>query len=147
MPPQQLHVAGRPPSGVQGDQIKRRGICCAVVWRVRDQLEVSEFAIANFVQDFAGLRIAIVVLNLGLERAQDIEAAAREIRIDQNVLQRDNQAVPSERSNKPRHARGRQKNLVVGVADREPQCRHVLQCLTIKAVELLIAGADFEHGP
>ena len=42
---------------------------------------------------------------------------------------------------------GRQKNLVIGAGDREPQCRHVLERLMIKAIEFLVAGADLEHRP
>ena len=64
---QQGLVAGSPPCGVQQDQIKRGGVRRAVIGRVRDQLEMSEFAVAHLVQDLARLGIAIIVLRLGLK--------------------------------------------------------------------------------
>ena len=65
---QQRAVAGRAPGGVQRDQIERRGIGGAVIRRVRDQLEMRQFAIAHFVQDLARLGVAIVVALLRLQR-------------------------------------------------------------------------------
>ena len=108
---------------------------------------MSEFAITELVRDLAGFGVTIVVLDLCLERAQDVEAATGEVRIDQDVLQRNDQAVPAERGDKPRQAGGWQKNLVIGADDRQPERRHVLERLAIKTVELLIAGADLQHGP
>ena len=67
-------------------QIERCGIGCSVVGRVRDQLEIGELAVADLVQYLAGLCVTIVVLLSCLERAQDVERAASEIRIDQQVL-------------------------------------------------------------
>src|SRR5262249_13247205 len=87
MPLQQRFVAGCPPGGMERDQVERRGVSRAVVRRVRDQSEVSEFAVPDLVQDLARLCVAIVVLFLRLERTQDLERATGEIWIDQQVLE------------------------------------------------------------
>ena len=81
---------------------------------------MRELAVAHFVQDFAGFGVTIIVFGLRLKRAQNVEAAAREVGIDQRVLQRDDQAVAAERGHEPRQAGSRQKSLVVGSGDREP---------------------------
>ena len=119
MPLQQRPVAGRPPGGVESDQIERRRIGRAVVGRVRDQLEMGELAVAHLVQDLPGLSVTVVVPILGLKRAQDVERAAGEVWIDQQVLQRNDQAVPAERGDKPRQAGGRQENQVIRADDRQ----------------------------
>jgi hypothetical protein len=36
---------------------------------------------------------------------------------------------------------------VIGAKDRQPERRHVFECLAIKAVELLVAATNFEHRP
>src|SRR5919197_991356 len=101
MPFQQRSLAGRPPRGMKSDEIEWRGVGCAVVRRMRDQLEVSKLSIANLVQDLARLCVTVVVLVLCLEGAQDLQAATSEIWIGQNVLQRSDKAVPAKRSHKP----------------------------------------------
>ena len=61
MPIQQRLVARCPPGRMECDQIERRRIGRAVIWRVRDQFEMSEFSVPHFMQDFARLRVTIVV--------------------------------------------------------------------------------------
>ena len=87
MPFQQRAIAGGAPRGVQRDQVQRRRIRRAVIRRVRDQLEMREFAVAQFVHDLARFGVAIVVALLRLPAAEHVERAARELRIDQDVLQ------------------------------------------------------------
>ena len=53
--------AGGAPGGMQRDQPQRGRVGGAVVRRVRDQLEVREFAVAQLVHDLAGLGVAVVV--------------------------------------------------------------------------------------
>ena len=86
MPIQQCFVARRPPGRMEGDEIERRGIGRTVIWRVRDQLEMSEFSVADFMQDLSRLGVTIIVAFPRLERAQNVECSAGEIRIDQHVL-------------------------------------------------------------
>ena len=69
-------VPGRPPGGVQSDQAERRGVRGAVIGRVRDQLEMGQFAVAYFMQDFARLGIAVVVRSLAW-REPSISSAPR----------------------------------------------------------------------
>ncbi len=51
---QERPIAGCAPRGMKGDQVKRRRIGRAVVRCVRDQLEMSEFPVANLVQILPG---------------------------------------------------------------------------------------------
>ncbi len=83
---QQRLITSRTPGGMKRDQIERRRVGRPIVGRVRYQLEMGKLSIANLVQYLAGLSITIGVLVLCLERAQDVERAASEIRIDQQVL-------------------------------------------------------------
>ena len=69
---------------------------------------MRELAIAQLVQDLARLGIAIRIVLLGLQRAEDIQRAARELGIDQDVLQRDDQTVAAEGRHEPRQARRRE---------------------------------------
>ena len=54
MPLEEVSIAGGPPGGVQGNQIERRRVRSAVIRRVRDQLEMRQFAVADLMQDLAG---------------------------------------------------------------------------------------------
>ena len=108
---------------------------------------MSEFPVADLVQDLAGLRVAVVVPILRLQRAQDVKRATGEVRIDQHVLQRNDQAVTAERGHKPWQPGGRQEDHVIRAGDGQPKRSHVLQGLPIKTIELLVAGADLQHGP
>ena len=106
---------------------------------------MRELAVAQLVHDLARLGIAVVVALLRLPAAQHVERAAGELRIDQDVLQRDDQAVAAERRHEPGQAGGGHEHHVVGAGDRQAQRRHVLDRLAIAAVELLVAGADLQH--
>ena len=77
MPLQQRAVAGRPPGGVQGNQIERRRVGGAVIRRVRDQLEMRELAVAHLVQYLAGLGVAVVVLLRRLQVEPRISSVPR----------------------------------------------------------------------
>src|ERR1700693_5919637 len=90
-------VAGRPPGGVQGDQVERRRVCRPVIGRVRNQLEMCKFTVPYFVQYLAWLGIAVIVFFLRLQGAENLQCSARELRIDKDILQRDDQGVASER--------------------------------------------------
>src|SRR5262249_39662755 len=57
------------PSLVQRDEVKRRGVCRTVIWRVWYQLSLSEFAYPDFMHDLAGLRVTVVVDLRGLQLA------------------------------------------------------------------------------
>src|SRR5215813_10596026 len=132
---------------MQRDEVKRRRVGCTVIGRVRNQLEVCELSIADLVQDLAWLRVTVVVLGLRLQRTQNVEAATRKVRIDQKVLQRNDQAVPTKRGDKPRQSGGWQEHLVIRAKDRQSKRSHILECLAIKAVELLVAATNFQHCP
>src|SRR5882672_12647385 len=95
MPLQKAPVAGGPPGGMQSDQVERCRIRGAVVGRVWDQLEMRKFAVSHLMQNLAGLGIAVGVVIARLQGAEDLQSAGCKLRIDENVLQRDDQAVAS----------------------------------------------------
>src|SRR5262252_2034322 len=66
---QQLSVPGRAPGGVQGYQIKRCRVGGAVVWCVRDELEMRKLAVAQLVEDLSRLSLAVWIVFLGLQPA------------------------------------------------------------------------------
>ncbi len=142
---QQRVIAGRAPGGVQRDQIQRRGVGGAVIRRVRDQLEVREFTVTKLVHDLAGFGVAEIIAFLRLPAAQHIQRSAREFRIDQYVLQRNDQAVAAERRHEPGQPGGGQEHHVVGALDRQAQRRHVVDRLVEEAIEFLVAGTQFQH--
>ena len=131
---------------MQSNQIKRRGVRCAVIGRVGDQLEVGKLAVAQFVQDLAGFGITVGIFLLGLQRAQDLQRPAGEFWIDQNILQRNDQAVAPERSDEPGQSGSRQENDLVCALDRQTERGHVLQRLTEQTVEFFVAGLNLDHG-
>ena len=145
MPLQERPVAGRAPSRMQGNQIERRGVRGAVIGRVRDQLEMRQFAVAHFVQYLAGLGIAVVVVFLCLQGAENLQCSARKLRIDEGVLQRDDQAVASERRDEPGKPGGRQENHMIRACHRQAERGHVLERLAKQAIKFLVAGPDLDN--
>src|SRR5207253_367601 len=83
----------------------------------------------------AGLRVAVVVLILRLQRAQYVERATGEVWIDEQVLQRNDQAVAAERGHEPRQAGSRQEDHVIRAGDWQPERSHVLKRLAIETID------------
>src|SRR5262245_57546959 len=98
---------------------------------MRYQLEVRELPVAYLVQNRARLRVAVVVALLRLQGAEYLERTPGELGIDQEVLDRRNQAVAAERRNEPRQAGCRQEDHMIGAGDRQPQRCHILERLAI----------------
>src|SRR6266446_8124560 len=142
---QQSFVAGRAPRGVQRDQIKRRRVRCSIIRGVRDELEMRKLAAPQFVEDLAWFSITVWIIILGLQRTQNLQRAAGEFRIDQYILQRNDQAIAAEGSDEPRQSRGRQKDRMARAPDRQTQRGHVLQRLAKETVEFLVARLDLDH--
>src|SRR6201999_2719249 len=130
---------------MQGNQIQRSCIGGPIVGSMRDQFEMRELAVTDFVKDFPRLGIAIAILLFRLQRSEYFQRSTGELRIDQKVLQGDNQTVPAEWSNEPWQTRSRQKYQVIGAGDGQAEGRHVVQSLTVKAVELLVACTDLQY--
>ncbi len=145
MPLQQAPVPGAPPGVVQHDQIERRRVGRAVIGGVRDQLEVGQLAGAQLVHDLAGLGVTVVVAAGRLIAAQNVQRAIGEIRIDDGVLQGDDEAVAAEQADEPGHPGGRDEFQVVGALERQAQRRHVLHRLVEEAVDLFIGRLDFQR--
>ena len=106
---------------------------------------MRKFAVAHLMVYLAGLGIAVVVLFLRLQGAQDLQCSARKVRIYEDVLQRDDQAVASERSYEPREAGGRQENHVIRACHRQAERSHVLKRLAKQTIEFLVAGLDLDN--
>ena len=47
---------------------------------------MRKLAVAHFMQDLAGLGVAVVVHFLGLQGAENLQCSARKLRIDEGVL-------------------------------------------------------------
>ena len=106
---------------------------------------MGEFTVTQLVHDLAGFGIAEIVAFLRLPATQHFQRSARELRIDQNILDRNDQTVAAEWGHEPRQPGGGQKNHVVGAGDRQAQRRHVIDRLVEEAIEFLVAGAQFQH--
>src|SRR5262249_46366884 len=98
---------------------ERRRIRGAVIRGVWDQLEMRKLAVAQFVEDFAWFGIAVRIIVLGLQRAQNFQRPAREFRVDQYILQRNDQAVAAKRGDEPRQSSSRQEHHMVRAPDRQ----------------------------
>src|SRR4029077_6080433 len=96
-------------------------------------------------QDLTGLGVAVVVNFFGLPRAENLQCSACKLRIDKVVLQRDNQAVASERGDEPWKPGGRHENEVIRACDRQPERGHVLERLAKQTIKFLVAGLDLGH--
>src|ERR1700730_13520346 len=112
-----------------------------------NQSEMRQLTAAQFVEYLAWLSVAIRIVFLCLERAKHVQRATRKFRIDQDVLDRDDQAVASEWRDEPGKPGGRQKDDMIRALDWEAERGHVFKCAPKKAIELLIAGLNFCHGP
>src|SRR5262245_35104737 len=139
MPLQKRLVGSRTPSRVQRDQIERCGVSRAVIWRVRDQLEMRELTVAQFVEDLSRFRIPIWVVFPRLQRAEEVQSTTSELWIDQHVLKRGDKAVAPERGDEPGEASRRQESLAVRSLDRKAERGHVFQCTAKQPVEFLVA--------
>jgi hypothetical protein len=97
------------------------------------------------VQDLAGLGIAVVINFFGLPGAENLQRSACKLRIDKGVLQRDNQAVASERGDEPWKSSARHEHQVIRACDRQPERGHVLECLAKQTIKFLVAGLNLGH--
>ena len=71
---------------MQSDYVKRCRISRAVIRRVRDELEMGQFAISQFMHDLAGFSIAEIVTFLRLPAPQHLKRTSRELGVYKNIL-------------------------------------------------------------
>ena len=116
---------------MQQDQIKGCRIGRAEIGRVRNELEMCEFAEAHLVQDLPGLLVTVIVGFDRLKSAQYVERAAGEIGIDVSVLQCRDQGVAAEQRDEPGDGRDGCEFEVMRSLDRQSQRGHVLHCLPV----------------
>src|SRR6266540_7429597 len=98
---EQCGIATATPSGVKHDEIKRCRVCGPIIRCMRDKLKMRKLAQSELMHDLARLGISVAILLRSLERPKYLESAAREVGINNRVLQRDDQTVTAEQGNKP----------------------------------------------
>src|SRR5262249_11064733 len=128
---------------MQRDQIERRGISGAIVWGVGNQLEMRELTAAQFMEDLSRFCIAVGVVLRRLQGAEEIQCAPGELRIDQDILKRGDEAVTSEWGDEPGKAGRGQERLAIPRLDRKAERGHILECTAKQPVELLVARLNF----
>src|SRR6202051_1148655 len=128
---------------MERDEIQRRGISGTVIRSMRNQLEMREFTTPQFVEYLSGFGISVGVILLCLQRAEEIQCAAGEMRVDQNVLKQDDQTTTSERRDEPRKSCRRHECVVIRRLNRKAKRSHVLQGAPKQSIEFLIAGLNF----
>jgi len=106
---------------------------------------VREFAIAQFVEDLAWFGIAVWLVFLSLQRAQDLQRATRELRVDKHILQRNEETISTKWSDEPRQSSRGHENHVVGAFDRQAERGHILERLMKEAIKLFVARPDFRY--
>ena len=79
---------------------------------------MGQFTIAQLVENLARLSVPVGVIFLRLKRAEDVQGASREFRMDQNILQRDDETVASEWGDEPGKPGGGQKDDMIRTLDR-----------------------------
>src|SRR6266536_1387874 len=94
-------------------------------------------------EDLSGLRISVGIVFHRLQRPKEIQCTPRKLRIDQDVLKRGNQAVPSEWGDEPGKAGSRQEGLAIRSLDWKPERGHILECAAKQSVEFLVARLNF----
>src|SRR5215831_1654035 len=107
---------------------------------------MRELTVAQFVEDLSRFCIAVGVVFRRLERAEEIQSTTSELRIDQVVLQRGDEAVAPEWGDEPGKAGRRQERLAIPRLDRKAERGHVLECRAKQPVELLVARLNFGDG-
>src|SRR5262249_17839796 len=128
MPLQYPPAGSGTPGCVQRDQIDRRAISGALIWGVRNKLEMRERAEAQLLEDVSRFCIPVGVVLRRLQRAEEIQCAPGELRIDQVVLKRGDQAVASEWGDEPGKAGRGQERLAIPRLDRKAERGHILEC-------------------
>src|SRR6516225_1001193 len=96
-------------------------------------------------QDLGGLGVAIVIKCFGLPGAENLQRSTCKLGLDERVLQRDYQAVASERGDEPWKPSGRHEHQVIRACDRQPERSHVLECLAKQTIKFLVASLDLGH--
>ena len=79
---------------------------------------MCQLTVAQFVEYLAWLSVSIRIVFLCLERAKYVQRAACKFRIDQDVLERDDQAVASEWRDEPGKPGGRHEDGMIRALDR-----------------------------
>src|SRR5262249_27026069 len=108
-----------------------------------DQPEMRELTVAQFVEDLSRFCIAVGIVFRRLQRAEEIQRAPSELRIDQVVLKRGDEAVATEWGDEPGKAGRRQERLAIPGLDRKAERGHILECTAKQPVELLVARLNF----
>src|SRR5260370_39459857 len=106
---------------------------------------MRKLAAAQFVEDLCRCSLAVRIVFLGLQRAQNLQRSARECRVDQHILQRNEQAIAAERSDEPWQSGSRYEDHVARAPDWQTEARHVLQRLAEKTVEMFVACLQLCH--
>ena len=106
---------------------------------------MRELADPQLVHDLARLGVAPIVALARLVAGEDVERAAGEIRIEDAVLQRHDQAVAAEQTDEPGHPRGGDELHVAGALEWQSQRGHVLGGLVEVAQIFVVAGGDLQR--
>src|SRR5881275_1730369 len=86
------------------DEPQRRRIHRAVVWRMRNLTEACHLTHAQFMQDFAGFFLPIIVKFSSLIAREQSDGLFCDAAIVGQRLQRSNDAVASKERDEPRHS-------------------------------------------
>jgi hypothetical protein len=70
---------------------------------------MRKLATPQFMEDFARFGVAVWIIALGLQRTPNFQRPAGEFRIDQDILQRNDQAIAPEGSDEPWQSGSRQE--------------------------------------
>src|SRR5258708_8352306 len=103
---------------------------------------MRKLAAAQFVEDLSRFSLAVRIVFLGLQRAQNLQRSARECRVDQHILQQNEQAIAAERSDEPWQSASRYEDHVARSPRGPTGRRHVFPRLAQKHVEFFLACLD-----
>ena len=72
----QFAVSAPLPGRVEQDQVKRRGVRRAIVWVLRNFVEMRQLAVTQFMRNFSRLRVLKIVDAIGLKRGENVKRAS-----------------------------------------------------------------------
>ena len=97
-------------------------------------------------KDFAWFGVAVWIVFFGLQRSQDLQRTSRELRVDQDILQRNKETISTKWSDEPRQSSRRHENHMIRAFDRQTERGHVLERLMKETIKLFVAGVDLGYG-
>jgi hypothetical protein len=121
--------------------------CRSSAYAIEAQLFVPEGFVEAVEQgtDALGKSDRAQALRAKVTGAKNLQCSARKLRINRVFCNETIKLSRPKGAMNPRKGRGRHEDHVIRASDRQPERRHVLDCLAKQTIKFLVAGLDLGH--